>query len=268
MNFDKQKYIKEPLGLKLEGFFESIKINKKEVNSNMEQKLNYLKKYAKDICLIPANEVDNIKEGLIPSSWRDIFKSEIAESRKNALLDVWRKYVGNELRNTISYLNEYLEDVEIIKSGNLYSILFRVRGSKGNILYYEGRNPLDDFENEDLSSCWDKFPDSLKRFYENVHNGFYYYASESMGLVPISSVTYLGNDDLEWGILEELKEPLQINLNTSFGFFTNGMGLYVVIDFTNCENDNAAFWSAKRQPKYNVNFWSYVDEWTVIGFQS
>lgn len=61
---------------------------------------------------------------------------------------------------------------------------------------------------------------------------------------------------------------MQINLNTSFGFFSNGMGSYVAIDVTNCEKNNATFWSGKIQPKYNINFWSYVDEWIVIGFQA
>jgi hypothetical protein len=46
------------------------------------------------------------------------------------------------------------------------------------------------------------------------------------------------------------------------------MGSYVAIDCNNCENSNAIFWSAKRQPKYNINFWNYVDEWIVIGFQA
>jgi hypothetical protein len=46
---------------------------------------------------------------------------------------------------------------------------------------------------------------------------------------------------------------MQINLNISFGFFSNGMGSYVAIDVTNCEKNNATFWSGKIQPKYNIN---------------
>lgn len=238
------------------------------MTKSMEQKLNYLRKYNQDIRLVPVNEINKIGENLIPNVWRELFKEELVSKRKDALLSLWKKYVGTELRNTISYLNEYLEDIEIMESGNTYSILYTVRNHKGNILYYEGQNPINDFENEELKKYWSIIPGKLREFYENIQNGFYYYASESMGLVPISSVTYLGDDDLEWGILEELEEPLQINLGTSFGFFSNGMGSYVAIDCNNCENSNAIFWSAKRQPKYNVNFWNYVDEWIVIGFQA
>lgn len=38
-----------------------------------------------------------------------------------------------------------------------------------------------------------------------------------MGLVPSQFVTYF-NDD-EWGIVEELQEPLKIDLKSTFGFF-------------------------------------------------
>jgi len=233
----------------------------------MEQKLDYLRKYNQSIRLIPINEINNIGVGSIPNIWRELFKEESVTDRKEALLSVWKKYVGTELQNTISYLFDYLEEIEIMECDNEYSILYTIRNSKGDVLYYEGRNPQGEFENNELENYWDKVPDSLRNFYENVHNGFYYYASESMGLVPISSVVYLGDDDLEWSIIDDLKEPLQIDLNTSFGFFSNGMGSYVAIDCSNCENNNGTFWSAKIQPKYNINFWNYVDEWIVIGFE-
>lgn len=234
----------------------------------MEQKLNYLREYNQDIRLVSSSEISNIEAGLIPDIWFELFKEENIIDRKEALLNLWKKNVGYELRNTIAYLSEYLEDIEILECDKVYSILYTIKNPNGDVLYYEGRNPQEEFENSELEKHWDKISVSLKNFYKNVHNGFYYYASEAMGLVPIASVTYLGDDDLEWSIIDELKEPLQIDLNTSFGFFSNGMGSYVVIDAANCENNNAAFWSAKTQPKYNVNFWSYVDEWIVIGFQA
>ncbi|MCI1696865.1 SMI1/KNR4 family protein [Aneurinibacillus aneurinilyticus] len=233
----------------------------------MELKLDFLREYNENIRLVSPDEVDNINIGLIPDMWRELFKEQDKEKRIQKILSVWRQHVGTNLRNTISYLDEYLEDIELMEFDNTYSILYTIKNSKGEFLYYEGRNPQDSFENEELELSWGKIPDSIRNFYENVHNGFYDYTSESMGLVPLESVTYLGDEDLDWGIIDELEEPIQINLDTSFGFFSNGMGSYVAIDYTNCNNDNATFWSAKRQPKYNVNFWSYVDEWIVIGFE-
>ncbi len=86
-----------------------------------------------------------------------------------------------------------------------------------------------------------------------------------MGLVPRQSVTYF-NDD-EWGIIDDLEEPIKIDLRTTFGFFKSGMGGYVAIDYTSCDNNNATLWFSNSQPRYNIDFWDVVDEWMVIGFE-
>lgn len=234
----------------------------------MEEKLSYLRKYNKNINILNINEVIKIEKDRIPDKWYTIFQEIDVKQKINLLLSTWEKFVSFELRNTISYLSEYLVNVEIMHDGNAYSILYTIKNSKGKFLYYEGRNPKDELNNEELEKIWQSVPISIKSFYENVHNGFYYYASESMGLVPFNSVTYIGDEDLEWSIIDDLEEPLQINLESSFGFFTNGMGSYIVIDYLNCNDGNATFWWSKLKPKYNVNFWSYVDEWIVIGFES
>lgn len=239
-----------------------------EMMIRMDEKLSYLQEYNPNIRLVSSNEWTSMEAAVIPEVWRNIFKETDITNRKEALLEVWKSHVGTELRNTISYLDDYLEEIDLLECEDVYSILYTIRNSTGDVSYYEGRNPQDAFPNSELEAHWDKLPPSLRNFYRHVHNGFYYYASESMGLVPLESVTYLGDDDLEWGILEELEEPLQLDLTASFGFFTNGMGSYIVIDAANCGENTGVFWSAKRQPKYNIHFWSYVDEWTVIGFQS
>lgn len=235
----------------------------------MEQKLEYLKKYTmrKDgyIRLIPDEEIIHI--GMIPESWLKIFGEKVTQKRIEILLDLWKDNLGIELRNTISYLSEYLENIELMEINQRYSILYTIRNRSGQIMYYEGRNPLENFNNKYLEDIWINIPNSIQNFYNNIHNGVYYYASGSMGLVPKEDVAYLGDDDFDWGILDDLEEPLQIDLSTSFGFFSNGMGTYVAIDYKNCNGDKATLWSAKDQPEYNINFWDYVDEWIVIGFE-
>ncbi|HDR8180951.1 TPA: SMI1/KNR4 family protein [Bacillus thuringiensis] len=233
----------------------------------MSSKLDILREYNEDIQLINANEFKNINSSLIPDLWVEVFSEHDREKRIKKILSIWKKYVDNNLSNTIAYLSEYLEDIELMVSEDTYSILYTIKNQGGEDLYYEGRNPKDSFNNEELESSWREIPESIRDFYENVHNGFYDYTSESMGLMPLETITYFGDDDLEWGIIDELEEPIRINLKTSFGFFSNGMGSYIAIDYENCKNNNATFWSAKSQPKYNVHFWNFVDEWIVIGFE-
>ncbi|MGO4531470.1 SMI1/KNR4 family protein [Paenibacillus sp. 2TAF8] len=234
----------------------------------MEEKLTYLRKYNKNIRILKIDEISKIDDKVIPIEWRNLFYNDDIKVRIDLLLNLWEKNVGRELRNTISYLKEHLINIEIMEVESVYSVLYTIQNSKGHILYYEGRNPQGGHKNLELEESWGEIPATIQIFYENVHDGFYYYASESMGLVPLESVTYLGDEDLEWNIVDELEEPIKINLDSSFGFFTNGMGSYVAIDCTNCTEDNATFWSAKIKPKYNINFWSYVDEWIVIGFET
>lgn len=232
----------------------------------MEQKLDFLRQYFSDnVELIPSNEIPNINNEILPSLWVELFSEKDVGERIRFTLSIWKKYVGEELRNTISYLSEHLEEVELMMVDGRYSILYTIKTDSGKTIFYEGRNPNDLFNNEVLKDSWNEIPSSIRSFYENVHNGFYYYASRSMGLVPLENVTYF--DDDEWGIIEELEEPIQINLETTFGFFKSGMGGYVAIDTNNCVNDNATLWWTNKEPRYNINFWDVVDEWIVIGFE-
>lgn len=237
----------------------------------MESKLEFLKEYSDEveIEIIPYYDMDKIDYTLIPKEWYELFAEKDSKKRIESVMGIWKQHVGNELRNTISYLSEHLINVELIRKNDKYSILYTLMSvdeEPDDEEYYEGGNPLDIFNNKVLEKYWDNIPKSVRKFYEVVHNGFYYYASVAMGLVPLECVTFF--DDDEWGIIEELKEPLQIDLKTTYGFFKSGMGGYVAIDYNNCEDDNATIWWVNKAPKYNINFWDVVDEWIVIGFQS
>lgn len=235
----------------------------------MEPKLEFLKEYTLsnnlNIIIVPFYQVRDIGSELIPKSWFTIFENNEKDKRIELVLEVWKACSPVALRNTISYLAENLCEVDLISFDDRYSILYSVKSQSGEIQYYEGRNPLESPNNIELQKHWDKIPPSIQHFYKNLHNGFYFYASKAMGLVPLENVTFFGDD--EWGIIESLNEPIQINLQTTFGFYKNGMGGYVAIDYENAENDNATLWFSNDQPEYNVHFWDIVDEWIVIGLQ-
>ncbi|MDP4183426.1 MAG: SMI1/KNR4 family protein [Bacillota bacterium] len=232
----------------------------------MESRLEYLREYNENIEIIAFDDINKIEPQFIPNTWHELFLEKDSKKRIEFIMSIWKKHVGVELRNTISYLSEFLIDVELLKSNDKYSILYTLKTSDEEEFYYEGGNPLDLFKNKVLEEYWSKIPSSIRKFYENVHNGFFYHVSKAMGLVSLDSVTYFDND--EWGIIEDLEEPLQIDLKTTFGFFKSGMGGYVAIDYNNCKNDNATLWWVNKPPRYDINFWDVVDEWIVIGFQS
>ncbi len=235
-----------------------------------KEKIEFLNKYTlskvNKVNLLSTDDVKKIPDGLIPEIWKDIFSDKNVEIRKKRMLDIWKTYVEKEMSNTISFLEEYLIDIELMRIGEYYSVLYTIKNQDDKIKYYEGNNPYDKRMNKKLDEYWDIVPVEIKRFYDNVHNGFYYYPSKGMGLDSYNDVTCLGEE--EWGIIDDIgEENLELNLSSSFGFFNNSLGTYVVVDCEKGVND-AILWSSKDEPEYNLKFWDVVDEWMVIGFQS
>lgn len=229
----------------------------------MNNKIDFLRQYHKDIQIIQDN-IEEIKD--IPRDWKEILCAKTPMEKSKKVLTLWKNYVGRELSHTIMYMEENLMDIELVKYKDKYSLLYSIKAPDNLILYYEGKNPLDRIIPRELLDYWDGFPKSLKCFYENVHDGFFYYASGSMGLIPLQEFVIFDNED--WGILDEIDGPLQLCLKSTFGVFASGMGGYVALDLQNCENDNSTLWFSDQQPRYNINFWDVVDEWIVIGFQT
>lgn len=223
-------------------------------------KLSFLKQYRKSIEFVSDKELLHIVNRKIPGKWLEIFQETDKSIQKKKLIALWKSVCEKELSNTISYIKENLVELELILDNGKYAVLYSIKSENGEIHYYEGGIPT-----KSVLPNWAAFPQLIKEFYEQLHNGFYYFASSAMGIVPMDHVTYF--DDYEWGILEELDEPLGINMTTTYGFFQNGMGGYVAIDLDNCTDDTATLWFTHDQPEYNLSFWDVVDEWIVIGMQ-
>lgn len=227
----------------------------------MEDKIKFLSKYRKNISLVDAK---TLQENDIPVEWLEILNKDESERREKTV-EYWRSISSNELRNTISYLSDNLLDVELVSYNDVYSVLYTVKVGEGEVDYFEGRIPTQNILNKELQKFWSETPQSIKDFYEKLHNGFYYFPSRAMGLVPLENVTFFGDD--EWGIIEDLEAPLGIELDSTFGFFSTGMGGYVALDYSNDDKEKATIWFTDDQPKYNMNFWDVVDEWIVMGFE-
>lgn len=228
-------------------------------------KLSFLQQYRKSIEFVSNEDLLNIKKENIPKEWVEVFIETDKTERKDKLIALWNRVCEKELSHTISYLKENLVDVELIIDNGQYAILYSVKSENDEILYYEGGIPNKSIYDLDMQQAWSSVPQSIVKFYGKLHNGFYYMPSRAMGLVPLERVTYFKED--EWGILDDLEHPLEINLDTTYGFFENGMGGYVAVDLNNCTDNRATLWFTNDQPEYSVDFWDIVDEWILIGLQ-
>lgn len=222
------------------------------------EKLEFLKDFRKDLEIIDINQVEGIK---IPDLWREIFSEKDFAARKDKIVNQWKKVVGAELPNSIAFIDNNLCEIDLICYRNRISILYGIKCEDGDVYYFEGGNPEECVNHELLKGM----PEKLKSFYLDLHNGFFYYPSRMMGIVTLDEVTYFADD--EWGIIDELEEPLQISLDTTYGFYNSGGGGYLAIDYSNCENNIATRWYDDMEPDYNIDFWEHADRWIMIGFE-
>jgi len=232
----------------------------------MNDKLNFLQRYNKDVRIIEEKDMINFLP-FIPKTWSNIFKESNMEERIRKTLELWKLSLAQELSLTLSYMENNLITIELITYNDKIAILYGMNHENtSRIIYYEGLLDIDFGENTSLKKSWERVPKSIACFYENIHNGFYYYPSHALGLVSLDEVTYF--NDFEWSILDEIEAPISINLEKTFGFFSSGGGGYVAVDLDNKEENVAVIWYDDCEPDYNVNFWDVVDEWILIGFQS
>ena len=210
------------------------------------------------------DDLDRVPDGAIPEWWRMAFSEKDFFARKEILLNRWREHVSSQLINTISYLNDYLVDLHLILLNGEYSIIYTVHSRSLNMdLYYEGKAPVSSERLEEHFGDYAAGLDSsLQVFYREVHDGFYYYKSKSMGLDPL---IYVESMDLyDWDYIDELT----MDIRPIYNFFSNGMGDYIALDVTRSVTDGAYFWSKRELPKPGLNLWNFIDEWLVIGMEN
>ena len=227
--------------------------------------IEHLAKHSHDTKIISKEYLSHHKK-FIPQKWFDILSEPNFETVKKNTLNLWRTIVGVELSNTISYMKDNLLSLDVLLTGTEYSLLYGIKYKQNKVSYYEGKLSLDLDKNINLKNNWTNVPQDIQKFYEELHNGFYYHASRSMGLSSVDKITYFA--DQNFHIIEEHRELVEICLDTTFGFFTNGIGGYVAIDTKLNSSDKAVLWIKDNPPKYNIKFWDFVDERIVIGMEN
>jgi len=58
--------------------------------------------------------------------------------------------------------------------------VYGIQNDDKEMAYYEGRNPLSKNSSEHVRKHWNNVPAKLSAFYEELHNGWYYFASKSI----------------------------------------------------------------------------------------
>ena len=201
-------------------------------DSQMVDAIGYLQKYMDHPEILPLNCVDPEELALLPGWWREALELAGAE-RVARVLREWER-VESFLPGVVEVLKRNLRGVALLRNRTS-----SVRGWKSSVrllykvmvgddtAYYAGGNPLQKGMGDAVKARWGLIPTAIRNFYDTFHNGWYYVASESMGLAPTENLFFL--DELEWGILEEIDDP-GCKLDDLLAVYTNGMGGYVALN--------------------------------------
>lgn len=226
------------------------------------EKAEFLQKYHKDVRIVREG-IEHIEE--IPDSWKKFLLEKKKGEKLSAVIQMWKESMGDLLNKTIAYMEEHLTDVELIAYRDGYSLLYSITSFGDKTVYYEGGNPNEFFVLDELRRKWNAVPETIHNFYDNLHDGFFSYASSSIGLYRADNIIYL--NQYSWSVIEELSLSLQIDLETSFSFFGLEKGAYIAVDIADCEDDKAFLWFFDKEPQYEVRFWEMVDEWLVAALK-
>lgn len=242
---------------------ENNKKENKDIWQNVEpEKAAFLQKYHRDVQIIREG-IEQIDD--IPDLWKKLLLTKKKNEKVSAVIQMWQDCMGDLLKKTIAYMEEHLIDIELITYKEGYSLLYSITSFGDKVLYYEGGNPYEFFVMDELKRKWNAVPETVHNFYDNLHDGFYSYASSSIGLCRANNILYM--NEYNWPIIEELSLNLEIQMETSFSFFGLEKGAYVVIDLSDGDDNNATLWFSDREPKYQVNLWEVIDEWLVASLK-
>lgn len=220
-----------------------------------EDDMSYLRRFDPNIALISPGQAGTE----IPESWQQIFTLPNDADQISSALSLWPQVAEQYLPETYNFLKENTKAIRLANFGGRVAILYGMQTGAGRNTYYAGGNPLDVRWFPSLAPLWNRLPQGVYDFYARLHSGFYYYPSEDGGPSPLNQIFVLGEND--WGILDDLEEPLRINLDTTVALFANGGGSYVAYDY---ENQQTVVWSSSEPPYYHDSFWGVVDAWTTI----
>ena len=104
-----------------------------------------------------------------PINWKKVFEEDDLNKRKEKMLDLWKEICGTELSLVISFLQQNLLDFELVEKEGKYSVIYKLKNDKNEILYYQGMLP--DVKNDE--GLLQKLPQNISKFYKYLHNGFF-----------------------------------------------------------------------------------------------
>jgi hypothetical protein len=234
----------------------------------VDKLLSYLNKYLAEPKVMPSLPATDALLAELPEWWREVLLARGGD-RVRQTLRAWEGY-QEQLPTVFDFLSRHLRSVSLLTDRTLVAGTTSIRllyelEKQGRTMYYAGGHPLRKSMSPAVQAAWPKLPADFRRFYDSLHNGWYYLASTSLGPSPTEDFFVL--DDLEWGILEEIGDP-GCNLKDLLAVYTNGMGAYVALTIERKGAYGDVLWWKDQRPELNIDAWAVMDAWTEIGLNT
>lgn len=200
--------------------------------------------------------VENCEKANIPHKWKRVLSTKDKTQKVNLIIEIWKNGFSKKLSNVLNYMSRNLKDCELIKNKDQHYIVYILQHPTNETIYYLGGLDSDNTNLEML-------PNDLKKFYQEVHNGFYFFPGKFMGLQEIKDVNVMSEYD--WGVISDLDIHIDFDLDDYIIVFTTRMGGYIIVKAYN-DHSNAIIWFDDDEPIYDENIWDILDEWLYLGF--
>lgn len=224
-----------------------------------DKALQYVSKYVAEPRILSILPNDDPLMVELPEWWQGVLQADGGD-RTHHVIQAWAPY-RRQLPLTFKFLSTHLQSVNLLIDKMSVRLLYELEQG-GQTMYYAGGNPTQKSMSSLVRDAWDKLPADFRKFYDSLHNGWYYLASNSLGPSPTEDFFIL--DELEWGILEEISDP-GCDLKDLLAVYTNGMSAYVAISIGQKGAYGNVLWWKDKSPYLNIDAWSVIDAWTEIG---
>lgn len=219
---------------------------KKKYSLSLENKVSLLMRMeqAKDTKL-KIITTDVIEQLNISDQWKKMLVCDNVNRKVESVIKLWKSEMSKYLPSIVHYLDKYLVDVDLILTPDTFKILYYCI-SDDTIYCFEGGTPLNEIKSEDI---YNKMPNSIKRFYQNFHNGF---EIQGFGIVPFEKSKSLneiitGTNDFK-------------NL---YSYFTDSKGTFIGV---NLLNGSIFEYDINRKIEYHADFWERVNNYFSSNF--
>ncbi|MDR0245382.1 MAG: SMI1/KNR4 family protein [Burkholderia sp.] len=205
---------------------------------------------------------DEIPAGIdVPPAWRALLAAP-DDALADGLVQMWAGIIDRLPAVARFFRDKLARPAVFCDDGGEVMLLYPYTVEQDDLNFFIGRAPLRERAPVD-ASFRHALPDELRDFCENVHDGWTFFPSNSMGPLPVGEQAALtGKLDLTPDEMRKLDaSPDAVRI-----VFHNGGGDYLCVDSCDGNVDEAGWiwWHGRPAELERVNLWAVMNAWFEI----